>query len=307
MASKAGLIGVFQPPKDRNEVSSVYMISDETSHILFIFVLFPGAYMDAYEVASQETYTNIFIVPVSMDALYVSDVVRLANDLIPYKRKVKIIFPGKSPSFMPTAVQKALIKGGRTTFYQYTFGFVGLNYQIGKEIYQPNFYDIYATFKNRRLLFCPFDVNKERILKMLQNNKVDWVYLPYSKPLFGSDCFATLVKDPDFEPYLDKLVAIGFTDQTHANFCRLRFPNNYPRTIRNAFLNLDNYLSSETGNPVVVGGVPTYTDEDDPDITPIKPEVKPPHHPDMPFPRPLPPEKPEATEFPETNGEINLV
>lgn len=304
--TKAGLIGVFKSPKARNNVSSIYMISDESARILFIFVLFPGAYQDAYEIASKEIYPNIIIVPVSMDALYVSDVVRLANDLTPYKNCVKIVFPGKAPSYMPVAAQKAMIKTGHTTFSQYTYGFVAMNYQMNEEIYQPNFYDIYVTFKRRRIMLCPFQVDKTRVLNMLKNNKVDWLYVPYSNPLFGDTCFVSMLEDPDFEPYLNKLVAMGFNDQTHANYCKLRYPNNYPRAIYDAFLNGNLGSISETGNPVVVGGIVRATDEDNPDNE--KPELpKPPLDPEAPFPKPVPPEKPERHDVPDTNGEIKIV
>ena len=281
------------------------MISDEAANILFVFILFPGSYDDVFEIASKETYPNIIIVPVSMDAIYVSDVVRLANDLTPYKHCVKILFPGKSPAYMPVDAQKAMIKTGHITYSQYTYGFVAMNYQINEEIYQPNFYDIFITFKRRRILLCPFEVNKERVLNMLKNNKVDWLYVPYSKPLFGTLCFASMVIDPDFEPYLDKIVAMGFTDQTHATYCKLRYPNNYPRTIHTAFLNENPQFSSETGNPVVVGGYPSVTDDDNPDNN--QPELPPPPlDPEAPFPLPVPPEKPECPEMPETNGEITI-
>ena len=281
------------------------MISDEAANILFVFILFPGSYDDVFFFFFIEAYPNIIIVPVSMDAIYVSDVVRLANDLTPYKHCVKILFPGRSPAYMPVDAQKAMIKTGHITYSQYTYGFVAMNYQISEEIYQPNFYDIFITFKRRRILLCPFEVNKERVLNMLKNNKVDWLYVPYSKPLFGTLCFASMVIDPDFEPYLDKIVAMGFTDQTHATYCKLRYPNHYPRTIHTAFLNENPQFSSETGNPVVVGGYPSVTDDDNPDNN--QPELPPPPlDPEAPFPLPVPPEKPECPEMPETNGEITI-
>lgn len=304
--TKAGLIGVYKTPTLRSNNTSVYMISDESAHILFVFVLFPGAYQDAYEIASKEMYPNVIIVPVSMDAMYASDVVRLANDLTPYKNCVKILFPGRCPAYMPIAAQKALIKTGHTTYSQYSYGFVAMNYQMDKEIYQPNFYDIYFTFKRRRILICPFQVDKKRVLNMLKNNKVDWIYIPYSNPLFGDTCFVSMLADPDFEPYLDKLVAMGFADTTHANYCKLRYPNNYPRTIRDSFLNGNLGLICETGNPVVIGGVASVTDEDNPDNN--LPELPPPPlDPEAPFPKPVPPERPECHEVPETNGEIKIV
>ena len=72
-----------------------------------------------------------------------------------------------------------------------------------------------------------------------------------------------------------------------------------------AFLNENPQFSSETGNPVVVGGYPSVTDDDNPDNN--QPELPPPPlDPEAPFPLPVPPEKPECPEMPETNGEITI-
>ena len=315
MASKAGIIGTFQPPMSRDDVSSVYMIFDEEKQCLYIFVLFPGAYMDAYEVASRVKYPNIVIVPVSTDALFVSDVVRLANDLIPYKNYVGILTPGKMPTYIPSSVQRAILRTGYGTRASYTQGFIAFNYKMNSSIYQPNFYDIYLTFKQRRVLLCPFMVDKTRLLTLLKDNRVDWIYVPYSDPLFGEDCFVTILTDEYFAPYLNKIVAIGFRDNAHAEFCRLRYPNNYPRTMRSLFLNnitdVSTMYDNDSGNVVVIGGVPNtkVTIEDFlPEGTPTINHYNKPNLPDPPGPfiKPIPPAKPEKHDLPDTNGELEI-
>lgn len=287
MASRAGLVGVYQSPTLKSNISSVYMIADDNNTSLYIFVLFPGAYNDAYEIASCVWYRNIFIIPVSLDALYISDVARLVNDLSCTKPLVKVLFPGKFCAFVPTVVQKALINSERKTYYQYRYGFISFNYRMSEDItYQPNFYDIYATFKRRRCLFCPFEVNKERILKMLKDGDVDWVYVPYSDPMFGTDCYATLLLDPDFEDYMNKIIAFGFFNTTQANYCKGRYPKSFPRTIRVEFLRETETL--ENGTPPVIGGNPTWKPEDDfKDNLPERDEPED-TKPRPPFPKPLP-------------------
>lgn len=287
MASRAGLVGIYQPPNiDNSQHTSVYMIADDSKSELFIFILFPGAYNDAYEIASRVWYRNIFIIPVSLEGLYVSDVARLVKDLAPIKPLVKVLYPGKFSAYVPTIVQKALIDSSRTTYYQYNYGFISFDYRIGDVSYQPNFHDIYATFKRRRCLFCPFEVDKTRILKMLQNDDVDWVYVPYNDTLFGLDCYATLMCYPEFEPYMDKIIAFGFSNDTEANYCKGRYPKSFPRTIRTEFLTV--HPSTESGNPPVTGGEPTLTDKDiyEDNLPEAPPEetttTKPP------YPKPLP-------------------
>jgi hypothetical protein len=290
MAARAGLVGIYQPPTIQGNPNSVYMIADENNDSLYVFILFPGAYDTAYAVASCTWYRNIFIVPVSLDGLYVSDVARLVNDLAYTKHIVRVLYPGKFSAFVPTVVQKALINSNRKTYYQYTNGFISFNYRIDSDVnYQPNFYDIYATFKTRRCLFCPFEVNKDRILKMIKAGDVDWVYVPYSDPMFGTDSYATLVIDSDFEDYMDKIIAFGFHTEDQVNYCKGRYPKSFPRNIKNEFL--QPFSTFETGYPPVVGGNVTIAGNTTTSSTDESNDVNKTPFP-APFPKPIPPEDP---------------
>lgn len=303
MSARAGLVGIYQPPTLVTKSNSVYMISDENNDTLLIFILFPGAYDTAYEVASTACYRNIFIIPVSLDALYISDVVRLVNDLYTKKHIVKVLYPGKFCAYVPVAVQKALIASGRKSYYQYKNGFVTFDFKFTNSDYQPNFHDIYATFRTRRCLFCPFEVNKARILSLLKNNDVDWVYVPYSDPMFGNDSFATLVIDKEFEPYMNKIIAFGFLNETQENYCKARYPMSFPRTIKNAFLRTDPSL--DNGMPPVIGG------EVDDDVKPAETIIiSPGNTPHMEFPPPFPKPKPvndTPIEVSGGDGEIHII
>lgn len=257
MISKAGLIGLFQAPKHREQIAPVYMIADGDTSSLFIFVLFPGAYDDAFEVASQVEYHHIFIIPTSMEAMYISDVYRLSNDLMPIKASVNVIYPTKFPMHVPPAMENSLLKGSpeRTTAFVYQNGFIAFDWGIEKPIEEPiyhrGFHDIYINFDNRRVLFCPHEVNKERILKLLNDGDVDYVYVPYSKPMFGDDSYLTLVQDEDFAPYVDNdeyhdnIIAFGFTSSTEAKLCWENHPNAFPVTFRWLFLNAYDWESEE--------------------------------------------------------------
>lgn len=311
MSARAGLVGMFQPPTlPSNGGNSVYMITDDNNDSLYIFILFPGAYDIAYEIASKTWYRNVFIIPVSLDALYVSDVTRLANDLSKIKFVVRVLFPGKFCAYVPTVVQRALIDSGRKTYYRYKNGIIAFDYKFEADTdYQPNFHDIFATFRTRRCLFVPFEVKKERILKLLQNDEVDWVYVPYSDPMFGTDCYTTLVIDSDFKPYMNKIIAFGFFNQTQVNYCKGRYPNSFPRTIRAEFTRSDNTL--ENGNPPVVGGKATIYDDPS---NPNRPENLPPDGVDVnhgpwaaPFPVPKPHNVTAVKVNGATQGEIHII
>lgn len=251
MITKAGLVGLFQPPKYRDQISPVYMIADGDTSSLFIFVLFPGAYDDAYEVACQTPYHHIFIVPTSMEAMYISDVYRLTSDLIKIKQSVNVLYPSKFAMHVPAAIENSLLRGSptNTTAFVYGNGFIAFDWGIDKPIEEPiyhlGFHDIYINFDNRRVLFCSHEVNKTRVLNMLENDDVDYVYLPYAKPMFGDDSYITLIEDEYFKPYVNKLIAYGFANSTEAKLCWDKHPNSFPVTFRWLFLNAYNWVSDE--------------------------------------------------------------
>lgn len=261
MITKAGLIGLFQSPKYREQFSPIYMIADGDTSSLFIFVLFPGAYDDAYEIASQTVYHHIFIVPTSMEAMYISDVYRLASDLMRIKQSVNVIYPNKFAMHVPPAIENSLLRGNAssTTAFVYQNGYIAFDWGIEKPIEDPiyhrGFHDIYINFNNRRVLFCPHEVNKDRIINMLENNDVDYVYLPYARPMFGDDSYITLIEDEDFKEYADKLIAFGFANSTEAKMCWENHPNAFPVTFRWLFLNTYNWDSEEV-NYVAVSDRP---------------------------------------------------
>ena len=60
MIKAFGLIGPFQPPKYWKGYTSVIMMYENSSHSLFAFIMFPGAYADIYEIASKSKFANIF-------------------------------------------------------------------------------------------------------------------------------------------------------------------------------------------------------------------------------------------------------
>ena len=254
MVPVAGMVGLFQPPVRRNDKSSMYMVADNDSHSLFIFIMFPGSYQDAYEVASLLWYQNIFIVPVSLDGNYLSDVCRLVTDLSKTKQSVKIIHPTKTPYRVNSLIENSFVRTseGRSTF-MYTNGFISFNWGLNDNPYiNDRYYDIYIKFNNRTVLLCPFEINRERILSLLKNNYVDYIYVPFTASQFGTDNFLSIIEEEDFSDYKNKLVACGFTNATEAAMSFESFPNSFPCTIRWVFLRSEVTFTEES-DLVVVG------------------------------------------------------
>ena len=254
MVPVAGLTGLFQAPLRRNDKSSIYMVADNDSRSLFIFVMLPGSYQDAYEVASLVWYQNIFIVPVSLDGNYLSDVTRLVTDLSKIKQTVKIIHPVKTPYRVNTLIENSFVRSSEGhSNYIYTNGFISFNWGLTDNLYiNDRYFDIYIKFNNRTVLLCPFEVNRTRILDMLKQNYVDYVYIPFSSAQFGNDSFLTVIDDEDFANYKNKLVACGFANPTEAAVAYQNYPYSFPCTIRWVFLRSEITVTEET-ELVVVG------------------------------------------------------
>ena len=242
MLSKAGLIGLYQASNTRNKISSVYMISDEDTASLYVFVLFPGAYHDIYEIASLTAYTNIFIVPISLDPVFISDIYRLVNELTPIKHIVKVISPTKyTYANCNTLFLNSFVKGNTKSSFVYSnHGFIAFNWNEDDCTYPSRLNDIYCTFNNRRILLTSTKVDKERIIKLFENDQLDYVYVPWSKnPEYNSaydDNFISLMDCERLKPYESKIVPYGFNDHAEMTLCREKYPNNFPVTIRHLFI-----------------------------------------------------------------------
>lgn len=242
MITKSGLVGVFQPPEAslRNETcplrNSTYMLFDETTQTLFVFILYPGSYADVYEIASLTWYRNIILVPVSLGSYYLSDIVRLVEDLSVISKRVSVLSPDKFPAFVPKATQLSLICGMRSIL-SFDEGFVTFDYKMADSKYEDGFHDIYLSFKGRRFLFCPLQVDEDRVKAMLDAKLVDYIYVPYNDPMFGTSAYLSIIKNPTFDGMDKHFLAIGFTNQVSANFCRLHYPYSYPMTYYYAFAN----------------------------------------------------------------------
>ena len=237
-----GLIGLYQSSNYRDNISSVYMMSDEDTQSLYVFILFPGSYHDVYEIASLTTYTNIFIIPISLDPAYISDVYRLVNELHPIKSIVKVINPRKFTSQnCNTLFLNSFVKGNdKSSFVCTSNGFISFNWNENDPKYPPRLNDIYCTFGDRRVLLTSTKVDRDRIYNLFKNDLVDYVYVPWSKnPEYNSaitDNFLTLIDYEPLEEYIPKLVPYGFNSQAEIDLCQENYPNNFPVTIRHLFI-----------------------------------------------------------------------
>ena len=288
MRDAMGLIGIYNASNYRDNVSSVYMISDASTSSLFVFVLFPGAFHDVYEIASLTMYQNVFIIPISVYPEYISDIYRLVMELTKIKTRVKVMSPDMlSPSIKPklnSMFLNSLVKGTSKTTYVYSDnGFIAFDWNDeggqapSSELWPENYHDIYCTFSNTRILLTINKVDIDRIKLMLRNDLVDFVYIPWQNPSYTSTLFATFidvfnaVKEMDNiygTSYVNKLVIYGFPNDAAIELASEEYGNNFPINARSLFLNdapvTDAWLQSLTfGNALLVATedyhlTPTY-------------------------------------------------
>ena len=306
MIEAFGLIGPFQSPKFYKGYTSVVMMNENSTHSLFVFMMFPGAYDDIYEIASKPRFRNVFLVPVSLNADFVSDIHRLVTDLSGLKSCVKIIYPNNYTIPVNSINENAVLRGD-TDKCTYTFddGFISFDFKDGsssnltsfcpcmcstgsKRVKREN-HDIYVRFKDTRILLTSVFVDKERILSLLENDQVDYVYVPYSSGYVNQDTFLTLINDERFKLYERRLIAYGFRALEEIDSCYLNYRFSTPKTCRWIFAhdavvfpdNLDLVVGNNVWCPSVY--FPKYekppveepVPDPDPDITPEDPIIDP--------------------------------
>lgn len=245
MKSLFSLTGIFQPPLEDGGYTAVPMLSDASSSTLFVFVMFPGAYADIYEIASKSKFANIFIVPVSLNAQYITDVHRLVTDLTPLKSCVKVLYPGRYPIPVNSINELAIIRGD-TTKCTYTFnnGFIAFDKSFACNCIcdacatnaSGSSHDILVRYDNTTYLLTSTKVNADRILRAIESRVVDYVYVPYSYGYVNQDNFLTLIKDERLATYHDNIIAYGFRNYDEFKQCYLKHPMSTPMTYRSAFI-----------------------------------------------------------------------
>lgn len=86
--------GLFIPPDHYGMYSCIPYIEDLNTDTLFVFILYPGCFNDAYHFAKRISLSNIVIIPVSMANAYCGEIMNLQNKLIGIKSSCKVVFPG---------------------------------------------------------------------------------------------------------------------------------------------------------------------------------------------------------------------
>lgn len=284
MQDAMGLIGIYNASNLRDDISSVYMISDSSTSSLFVFVLFPGAFHDVYEIASLTMYQNVFLIPISTYPEYISDIYRLVIELTKIKTRVKVISPDMlQPNVkarMNSMFLNSLVKGSSKSSYVYSEnGFIafdwnganGVEEASSHQSWPESFHDIYCTFGNKRILLTVNKVDIYRIKYLLVQDLVDYVYVPWQNPSYTSSMFATFVDvfnviaEMDKElgtEYANKLVIYGFPNDAAIELASETYGSNFPINARQLFISdanpIDDWLKYITFGEAVAIATENY-------------------------------------------------
>ena len=243
MQSRMGLIGFYNSSTLRDDISSVYMISDKETASLFVFILFPGSFHDVYEIASLTAYQNIFIIPISMSPEYISDIYRLVDRLTPIKARVKIMTPELLSTSMKASMGNvflnAIIKGSTKSQFVYSEnGFIAFDWNDGEngkfnsdEEWPGSYHDIYCTFGNKSILLTVNKVDVDRIISMFKSEVLDYVYVPWQicgyikGNIINFESVYNRLKEYGYQ---NKIVPYGFPDAFSIAVCKEKYQNNFP-------------------------------------------------------------------------------
>lgn len=292
MVSLVALTGVFQAPRVENGYIATPMFCLNESATLFVFLTYPDAYDNVFEIASRPKYENVFIVPISLDADYISDVHRLVSDLTPLKHTVKVIFPTRYPMEVNNLNDNAVIRGDKEApTFIFPNGFIAFDYLpsggckckkcscgchlCGADA-NRDMHDIYLKWNDKAYLFTSTTVNKTRIKELVAAKAVDYIYVPYA---YGpTEVFLSLINDTTMTDVIPSLVAYGFRNYEEFLRCYQNYPFNTPMPYRRPFLE-DSFVHLSPDYEPIIGKTvfcPSvlFQDMDVPEMLPLEDGVE---------------------------------
>lgn len=210
MSYFAGYSGLYRQPYANETIygDTIYAITDDKRQELNLFLLTPGAYKDAFRIASCITYQRINIFVPSMDVLYISDVFRLVTDLLKIKKSVKWYYPEKITT-TPTNVLFEMAQMTGNFYVSPVIGQLTIEFKLSNSKDAGHrFYDIYVCDDTDYIVFCMYMDAEKLTSLMTSSNDYDQVHLPYNSTFYGGlTCRECAALNPRWAP---KLVANNF-------------------------------------------------------------------------------------------------
>ena len=208
--------GVFIQPHRNKLTSTMAYLTNEDNKDLILFLLSPGLFQDAYKLASNPSFRNVYILSPSMDSLFISDIIRLQNDLSDLKNICKVIFPVKPNDEKTNVIFKNNFIKRNSILLKNEFEMASIKY-LKTPI--ENVYNIHLSLSTGGYVLSSFI--DEHILNELENDSlVNEIHLFYTTSLYGGFSFKDIKLNNELEYKPRKIRCNGFLNTEELKECK---------------------------------------------------------------------------------------
>ena len=203
-----GYNGLYkQPyPNEKTFGDTIFVITDEKHQELNMILLTPGAYKDAYMLASNTMYQYVNIFSPSMNITYISDIYRLYMDLLKIKKHIKWVFPDNITE-IHTHVLFDIGHIGVKIYNSITIPNLTIEYRNSGASNSVNIYDIYVCDGVKSINLCQY-IDEKKLKSLIRGKEFDEIHLQYNGTFDGGLTYKECIKLDD--RYLKYLVANNF-------------------------------------------------------------------------------------------------
>lgn len=211
--------GIYLQPHQKEDNSTMAYLTNIEKDKLILFLLSPGLFQDAYKLASNPSYRYVYIFVPSSNFLFLSDLIRLQNALLPLKLKCNVIYPlNINDEYTNMNFRNNFLKRNH----------IILNEKIGVstvkyiKIGSKDIYNIHVSTNSGGYVFATY--LDEEILKILHNDElVNEIHLFYTSSLFGGLTFKDIKENYDIRKISSKIRCNGFNNYEEFKDCSNKY------------------------------------------------------------------------------------
>lgn len=185
-----GYLGLFKQPLNNPKLNATfYCITDELKEKLYVIMLTPEAYNDIYSICKNITYKEIYLIPVSIDIMFISSLFNLITALAPIKSKIAWIYPDD------LQMKSSIL----FEFKHYkTLKFIDEGYDLQIEFALSNekdrpFYDIYITAQGKTICFCQY-VTEDKMNDLYDDISINEIHMAYRSTIYGGLTYPEILR-----------------------------------------------------------------------------------------------------------------
>lgn len=211
--------GIYLQPHKKIESSTMAYLTNNEKDDMILFLLSPGLFQDAFKLASNPTYRNVYIFTPSNNFLFLSDLVRLQNELDKIKLNCKVVYPVNiDDNYTNMSFKNNFIRRNSIILKEDD------NLSSIKYVKTPleNVYNIHVSTKNGGYVFSSY--LDENILNELNSDySINEIHLYYTTTLFGGLTFKDLKTNYELRKQTPKLRCNGFLNEEEFYDCKNKY------------------------------------------------------------------------------------